>query len=302
VEHSAAKRGEVHRQRSASEALRDNRPTYQKRNTRRQRMTDETSGNRAFRELEDQNPAVARAFLAFRQHAQHPAAADYRFEIYDIGPFFNGCFSSRRMVSRSRRMLLRVALLLLGAGLVALAISSVGPAGIRFLAQHWKAFLLPIGGVCLGAGIVLLVSNLGAAPLRGVDPPNADSDQPLQELKDLAERTASRLRAAYRFQLSTVVTVGAIFIGLILWSMVMVSRKEILYASAFGSGSVAMAILTQWKWQPFERINQARRLADNADTLATGLRLRMKAISEIQDPRERAKAQWEAVEQYIDRS
>lgn len=154
----------------------------------------------------------------------------------------------------------------------------------------------------MGAGFVLLVIHLGTAPLRDVDPPQEDSDNPLQELKNLAERTASRLRAAYRFQLSAVITVGAVFIGLVVWSMVMVSQKQILYASAFGSGGVAMVILTQWKWQPFDRINEARRLADNADTLATGLRLRMKTISEIQDPRERAKAQWEAVEQYIDRS
>jgi hypothetical protein len=81
-----------------------------------------------------------------------------------------------------------------------------------------------------------------------------------------------------------------------------VSQNRILYASAFGSGSVAMVILTQWKWQPFDRINQARQLADNADTLATGLRLRMKTISEITDPSKRSTAQWEAVEAYLKRS
>jgi hypothetical protein len=154
----------------------------------------------------------------------------------------------------------------------------------------------------LGAGIVLSVSRLEVAPLRRIDPPNGQSDDPLQELEDLATRTASRLRSAYRCQLSAVVIVGAILASLIVWSMVMVSQKQILYASAFGSGSVAMMILAKWKWQPFDRINEARRLTDNADTLAVGLRLRMRTISEIEDPDERAKAQWEAVEQYLSRS
>jgi hypothetical protein len=129
-----------------------------------------------------------------------------------------------------------------------------------------------------------------------------DTGSPVQELKELAERAASRLRAAYRLQLWAVLAVGAIFIALIVWSMVMVSQERILYASAFGSGSVAMMVLTRWKWQPFDRINQARRLADDADILATGLRLRMKTISEITDPVKRSKAQWDAINEYLKRS
>jgi hypothetical protein len=176
------------------------------------------------------------------------------------------------------------------------------PAVVRFLAIYWQAVLLPTGGVCVGASIVLLVTRVGASPLSAVAPPEEKTEDPLQELKELAERTASRVRASYRLQLWTVLAVGGIFITLIVWSMVLVSQERILYASAFGSGSVAMMILTRWKWQPFDRINQARRLADNADTLATGLRLRMKTISEISDPSERSKAQWDAVEKYLERS
>lgn len=93
--------------------------------------------------------------------------------------------------------------------------------------------------------------------------------------------------------------VGCIFVALIVWSIIMVTKNKLVYATAFGSGSVAMAILTRWKWQPFDRINDARRLADKADTLATGLRLRMKTISEIKNPTARAKAQWDAVTEYL---
>lgn len=267
-------------------------------------MTDEASENRAFRELEDHNPAVAKAFRAFRDHA---TALDSQKHIDLSSPTEETTLAAPSEIPpelgyRPSTILMRViGLVLLIGGLVAFGLS-VGPSVIPFLQQHWKNILLPTGGACLGAGVVLLVSRLGTAPLLGVDPPNENSDDPLQELKDLAERTSSRLRAAYRFQLSTVVTVGAIFVGLIVWSMVMVSQERILYATVFGSGGVAMAILTQWKWQPFDRIDQARRLADNADTLATGLRLRMKTISEIEDPTKRSEAQWNAVSEYLARS
>jgi hypothetical protein len=148
--------------------------------------------------------------------------------------------------------------------------------------------------------MVLLMGQIGKSPLRNVVPPREDSESPLQELESLAERTAVRLRAAYLLQLWTVIGVGILFVAIIVWSMIMVTQSRILYASAFGSSGVAMIILTQWKWQPFDRINQARKLADNADTLATGLRLRMKTIAEIPDPSERSKAQWEAVAAYLD--
>lgn len=267
-------------------------------------MTDEVPGNNPFRELEDQNPAVARAFRLFRRRA-HPAATEivHHRDLAHRRDNSRGEFShfTLRIPWVVWQASPVVGLILLAAALLALALS-VGPSVIHFLAQHWKGILLPTGGVCLGAGMVLLVSRLGAAPLRAVDPPDELSDEPLHELETLAERTSSRNRAAYRFQLIAVAIVGTMFVSLVVWSMIMVSQKKILYASVFGSGGVAMAILTQWKWQPFDRINQARLLADNSDTLATGLRLRMKTISEIQDPHKREKAQWKAVEEYLDRS
>ena len=246
-------------------------------------MREGSSETTVFRELEKRNPAVAHAFERLRRHGQ-PG----RMERIRAAP-------APKVGSRL------IAFILLLAGIIGIAIT-IGPAVARFFSIHWQAVLLPTAAVCVGAGAVLLVSRIDASPLSSIAPPTAVSEDPLQELRDLAERTVSRLRSAYKFQLSAVVAVGSVFVILIVWSIVMVSQERILYASAFGSGSVAMAILTQWKWQPFDRINEARRLADNADTLATGLRLRMKTVSEITDPSERAKAQWLAVEEYLKQS
>jgi hypothetical protein len=256
--------------------------------------------NFVFRELETQNPAVARSFRMFRQHAQPPTSptdteANY---IESLQFSLSGIELEQNALYRKSYLWSTIAFLLVVAGLVALGIT-LGPPVLSFISKHWKEIVLPVGCACLGSGGVLFVSRHGATPLRDITPPEEDAEDPLNELNDLAERTASRLRSAYRFQLSAVVIIGVVFMGLIIWSAFMVSKEKILYASAFGSGSVAMAILTQWKWQPFDRINQARRLTDNADTLATVLRLRMQTISEIQDSKERAKAQWEAVEQYL---
>jgi uncharacterized integral membrane protein len=288
-------------------------------------MSKGTSAKSVFRELETHNPSVAKAFRSFRRqalppdrsHAGRPERAtldeygrlrdqsrERRYEDYNNGyaaPSMRLPSPSMRSYRRSIVIWPQLAVALLLIGIIAVAIV-IGHAVLAFLAVHWQSILLPVGGVCLGAGAVLLALRVGKSPLRAVAPPNVKSQDPLQELKSLAERTASRLRTAYSLQLWAVIIVGAIFILLIVWSIVMVSQQRLLYASAFGSGSVAMLILTQWKWQPFDRINEARKLADNADTTATGLRLRMTTISEITDPSVREKAQWAAVREYLEHS
>ena len=268
-------------------------------------MKVKSSGKNVFRELEAENPAIAQAFRTFRRRGQPPPVYPNTLpdvlgslKHYSYAEEDNSYPSEVARTARMKRVSPIPAFILLFLGVVIVAIV-IGPTLVRFLALHWQAILIPVGSICVGAGAVLLGSRLGSAPLRDVTPPKANAEDPLQELKDLAERTAARLQTAYRLQLWAVLVVGVVFIALIAWSAIMVSQNRLLYASAFGSGSIAMLILTQWKWQPFDRINQARRLADNADTLATGLRLRMKTISEIVNPTVRAKAQWDAVEEYL---
>jgi hypothetical protein len=182
--------------------------------------------------------------------------------------------------------------------LVALGIV-IGPSVFRFVVRNWRILLLCIGAACIGASIVFALSRIGFQPLRKIEPPSADTDEPLKELEGLANRTVARLRTAYTVQVSLVVAIFIGFAAIVIWSMVMVSQKRLEYACVFGSGGVAMFVLSRWKWQPFERMAEARRLADQADILATALRMRIRTIEQISDPAARAKAQWEAAAEYL---
>lgn len=187
------------------------------------------------------------------------------------------------------------------AGLVAIGFV-VGPTLYNLIVASWKTILLALGGVCVGSGCILLFGRIGKQPLKNLEPPDGASDQPLTELERLAIRTVSRLKTAYRMQIFLICIVAALLLLVVLWSIFMVTTNKLMYATAFGSSGIGMLVLSKWKWQPFERVAEARKFADDADILAAGLRLRIKSISEITDPKERAQAQWEAVSEYLDRS
>lgn len=190
---------------------------------------------------------------------------------------------------------------ILVAGLVAIGYV-VGPTIYKIFIASWKTISLSLGGVCVGSGFILLFGKIGKEPLKNVEPPDGSSDHPLEELEGLAFRTVSRLKTAYQLQIILTCSVATLLLFVVLWSIYMVTQNQLMYATAFGSSGISMLILSKWKWQPFERVAEARKLADDADILAAGLRLRIKSISEIPDPKERAQAQWDAVSEYLDRS
>ena len=167
---------------------------------------------------------------------------------------------------------------------------------------HWKGISLAIGGSFIGSGLIFIFGRLDKEPLRNIDPPNSDSSEPLCELENLAKRTTSRLRTAYRIQIILICFVATLLFTIVLWSIWTVIQNQLAYTTFFGSSGIAMIILSKWKWQPFERVTEARKLADDADILTMGLRLRIKTISEITDPKERSEAQWVAVSDYLDKS
>lgn len=195
---------------------------------------------------------------------------------------------------------------LIGIIIVSIALGAIifanGKDIYSLFASNWKQILFLLGGVCFGAGIIIASKQIGLSPLKHVDPPNANTNNPLEEIEQLANRSVSRLKISYHMQLSAVIFVGCTLLIIVYWCIYMVSKDKLMYASAFGSSGVGMIVLTKWKWQPFEKVAEARKLADNADILATGLRLRINSLSEISDPKERAREQWVAVGEYLDRS
>lgn len=87
-------------------------------------------------------------------------------------------------------------------------------------------------------------------------------------------------------------------VALLGWSMYLVSKDKLGYASAFGSTGVGGLIVSKWKWQPFQKMTEATKLAEAADVMAVGLRVRLDTIQQIKSPAARSKAQWEAVHEY----
>lgn len=136
-------------------------------------------------------------------------------------------------------------------------------------------------------------------PIPALAPPNPNTDRPLGELQDLAQRSALRLRSSYRMQLGLSVAVAVIIGAAFVWSVVMVTMRRLSYATLFSGGGLGASVLAV-KWQPFDRVGRARDLAEQADVLATGLRLRMHTIAQIADPAERQEVEWTAVKDYTE--
>ena len=187
---------------------------------------------------------------------------------------------------------------ILSIGIVAL-FYVLGSNLFNLIINSWRTILLATGGCLIGAGVILIVRRFEENPLRKIEPPDENAENPLEELQSLAIRTVSRLRTAFHIQISLVIFIATVLVVVLFWSIVMITQEKMLYGTAFGSGGVGMLVLTKWKWQPFDRIAATRKLADDADILATGLRIRMQSIMKIDNPKERAQAQWDAVNDYL---
>ena len=175
------------------------------------------------------------------------------------------------------------------------AIGIVGKIGVVSLALILSASLLVLT-IKIFLKLWRVVRGV-ANPLPVIAAPDAYTALPMRELEELAERSVLRLRSAYRlhFGFSVVVatTIGLAFI----WSLVMVTIRWLNYATVFGGGGLGVTVLAM-KWQPFDRVGRARDLAEQADVMATGLRLRMTTISCIEDPMVRHNEEWKAVREY----
>ncbi len=256
-------------------------------------------GRNILREITAQNPEAAARLNELRKRATEEVVEDYGLpELTRASyPHLPASIDDITFSAHGTRRAL-VGVVALTGGLICLLILFGAPL-YQLLVQHWKSSLLGLGCILLGAGLIVVVRTIEASPLRDVQVPSKFTGEPLEELEQLARRSVSRLRTAYRVQCWIVIGVAIVFVSVVSWSIYMVTQRRLEYGAAFGSGSVGMLILSKWKWQPFDRIANARKLADDADILATGLRLRIGSINEIPDPERRATAQWEAVREYL---
>jgi len=134
-------------------------------------------------------------------------------------------------------------------------------------------------------------------PLGTVRPPDAHSSAPLSELDRLAGRSVQRLHVAYKLQIGLSMAVAIVIGAAFVWSLIMITFDKIKYATVLGTGGIGATAFAA-KWQPVDRVGRARDLAEQADVLATGLRLRMSTIGQIGDPVARQLAEWTAVKEY----
>lgn len=198
-----------------------------------------------------------------------------------------------------RPLTIPLSLLWIAAMLVIFAVNQKGSSTISPALVSAAMLLASILG---GIGFVLTGSRLAAKAAKAGGPRgdiNAESDHPLSELEHFARGEAERLKLSYSLQLKIVIGVGIAFSVVLAWALVMASRKDTETAAYLGSGSLGGAVMTQWKWQPFEKIGEARRVASAADALSMGLRMRMRTISGIADPIARQAAEWTAVTEFL---
>jgi hypothetical protein len=141
-------------------------------------------------------------------------------------------------------------------------------------------------GACIGEptprlAIVLsgVFALLGKQHARTV-PPDPASDKPVSELERFARQQGERLKTPYKVQMGLAVATAFLLGGLVVWSAMMFTFRRVEYGTA----------------------TEARRFADDADVLSLGLRRRLATIATIQDPVERQKYEWLAVEDYLSKS
>jgi hypothetical protein len=125
---------------------------------------------------------------------------------------------------------------------------------------------------------------------------------PLPRLELMALRMAHRHQRAWQVHVALVVGVALVLLAVLVWSIVLATLNQTKAATFLGTGTLGGGVLYTWKWQPFDKMSEARRLADQADLLALAVNERMVTISTISDPAQREKAQWQAALDFLDAS
>lgn len=131
--------------------------------------------------------------------------------------------------------------------------------------------------------------------LSGVEGPDAFAVKPLHELELLALRSAQQLRRRHARLRQTTFVIGAAALGVLGAGLYTGMQGDVGLAAALVLGGVVVAAVVVLKWQPFLRAARSAQLAEMADATATNLRLRMRALEEIEDAKARQLEQWKTV-------
>lgn len=140
----------------------------------------------------------------------------------------------------------------------------------------------------------------GSSLLSGVEAPDAFAVKPLHELELLALRSAQQLRRRNARLRQATFAVGALALAVVGAGLYTAMRGDVAVALAALVGGVVVVALVVVKWQPFRRAARSAQLAEMADAMATNLRLRMRALDEIEDAKARQLDQWKTVLEITD--
>jgi len=147
----------------------------------------------------------------------------------------------------------------------------------------------------LMTGVHVTDRGWGSSLLQGVAAPDVFAVKPLAELELLALRAAQALRTRHaRLRQATVAVLMLAAATLAVGVSTAIGGDQVLAASLVGGGMLVL-LLVVLRWQPFKRAARSAQLAEMADAMATNLRLRVRALEEINDAKARQLEQWKAV-------
>lgn len=146
-----------------------------------------------------------------------------------------------------------------------------------------------------GSNVIDTDRSWSTSLLHGVAAPDVFAVKPLAELELLALRAAQALRRRHaRLRQTTVALIFLAAITLAVGVSTAMNGEQSLAAGLVVGGMLVM-LLVVLKWQPFKRAARSAQLAEMADAMATNLRLRVRALEEMDDAKARQLEQWKAV-------
>ena len=146
-----------------------------------------------------------------------------------------------------------------------------------------------------GTSVIDTDRSWSTSLLHGVAAPDVFAVKPLAELELLALRAAQALRRRHATLRQTTVAVIMLAAATLAGGISTFMSGDQTLAAGLVAGGTLVILLVVLKWQPFKRAARSAQLAEMADAMATNLRLRVRALEEMDDAKARQLEQWKAV-------